>query len=173
MIVIGIDAATRVGIAIGEPGAAPVAWTEKLGEGYQPRLGAALRLTARLIEEHRPGLIAIENSVNVGRFASRDTDNILKGILGCIVGCAYTRSVPVHLIEIATLDKHFVGARQKGRDARKRAYMQRARLLGWQPPDQDACDAMAVWDYACSLTSRAHSISTTPIFAGGATSCQS
>lgn len=165
MIVIGIDAATRLGIAVGAPGAVPIGWSVRLGEGYQPRLAAALTLTAKLIEEHHPVLIGIENSINA-RIANRDTDNVLKGILGCIAGCAWTRNVPVRLVEIATLDKHFVGARQKGRATRKQAYMRRAQLLGWQPPDQDACDAMAVWDYACSLTSRAHGVATTPLFAG-------
>jgi hypothetical protein len=51
----------------------------------------------------------------------------------------------------------------------KQQVIQQCRFLGWHPKDDNAADALALWDYACSRTSGEHAIGTAGMFANAGT----
>lgn len=161
MKILSLDIATRIGIAIGEPNAMPVAWSENLARGLgkspslDERLSRLLALTYRLIKEHQPDLVVAEDKIG-----GKKVNMQLLQMTGCVRGCVRNQGLPsVWLISVATARKHFLGKAYtsrdfphlKGKEAREeiKAMVQRnCRLLGWGDLDQDAADACAVLDFA-------------------------
>ena len=163
-VVIGLDVATQTGIAVGAPGNKPLCWSESLGKDrpHEQRFAQALQLTNRLIKKFDPVLIMIEAPIK-SPHDKTNTNMILMGLIGCIRGLAHTRNIPSRMVEIQTLDKYFLGVAGMRSAERKRAIMHRCEQLAYKVGDQDAADAAAVWDFACSTLSRSHSIATTPL----------
>lgn len=158
MRIVALDVATQCGIAVGSPGSKPKAWSEDLGKGQSEdaRFSKALILTHKLIAEHKPDLIAVEAAVG-GPKASA----YLIGLLACIRGCAFNRSVRIQPYPINSIRRHFLGKALAVRDfpgmshaaAKKQikaAVMARCRLLGWEFTDDNAADGLALWDFACA-----------------------
>lgn len=162
MKVLALDISTRVGIAVGEAGGNPTAWAEVLGKkGDDDRLfSQALVLMSRLIEAHRPDLIAYEGAVGGDR-----TSHYLVGIIACFRGCAANRGVPLVACNIGAIRSHFIGkhitsaqykhlpktkAKAVARAEAKLAVQNRVKMLGWGITGEDECDACAVWDFACA-----------------------
>ena len=148
------------GVAVGKPGNAPTTWSVSLGKvgDDDAKFSHALVLTHKLIEEHRPRLLAIEAPVG-GPKAS----HLLIGLVACIRGVARNRGVAVATYPINSIRKHFMGRALAKRDypalsvyaaqkAMKSEVMQRCRLLGWDVPDDNAADAAALWDFACATS---------------------
>lgn len=182
MIILALDLASVTGIAVGLPGGAPTAWSFDLGAGRSEdhRFSQALVLTHKLIERHKPDLLAIEAPVGGPK-----TSHFLVGLVACVRGCAFNRKVRIESYNIAAIRKHFVGGhvtsaaykhldpkrrKNEARKAGKNLVMNRCRQLGWQCDDDNAADAAALWDYACALESRSHQITSIPgLFAQGRT----
>lgn len=166
-VVIGMDVATATGIAVGEPGAAPVCWTEVLGKrgsSHAERFGRLNRVTSDLIARYNPVLIAIERPIMVPKRDNLAKLELLYGLVGCIRGVASNRGVATMIVNIDKVDRYFLGMSKLKSADRKRAIMTRCLQLGYKPDGQDSADACAVWSYACSTFSRSHSIATTPLF---------
>lgn len=179
MIILALDVATVTGAAVGSPGGKPTAWSIDFGQGKSEdyRFSQALVHTHRLIEHHKPDLVAIEAAIGGPR-----TSHFLVGLVSCIRGCAFNRRVRVETYSVAAIRRHFCGGhvtsaayghlepkkrKAAARSAGKNLVMQRCRQLGWQCDDDNAADAAALWDYACALESRAHQITSLPgLFAG-------
>lgn len=179
MIVLALDLAGVTGVAVGSPGGQPAAWSVDLGKARSEdfRFSQALVLTQKLIQTHKPDLIAIEAPVGGPK-----TSHFLVGLVACVRGCAFNHRVKIESFNIASIRKHFVGGhitssaykhldpkKRKGaaREAGKSLVMQKCRLLGWEAEDDNAADACALWDAACSQLSRSHQISTIGgLFAG-------
>lgn len=174
MIIVALDLASVSGVAAGSPGGRPKAWSVDLGQGRSEdaRFSKALILTHKLIEAHKPDVLAIEAPVGGSK-----TSHFLVGLVACVRGCAFNRGVQVEPYNIASIRKHFCGGhvtsaayghldpkKRKGaaRAAGKNLVMQRCRQLGWEAEDDNAADACALWDYACSLQSRAHQVANLP-----------
>lgn len=157
MKILALDIATNTGVAVGENGSAPVCWSESLGQAPdERRFSNVLRLLDRLIDEHKPDLIAIEAAIG-GKHASQ----YLIGLVACVRGCAYLNNIQSEVYYLASIRKHFLGKALSVRDfpamtrgnakrAIKKAVMDRCALLGWKVSDDDAADAAALWDYAMS-----------------------
>lgn len=167
MKIIALDLATKCGVAIGCPGNAPVFSTEilgKAGEAHGARFAQAVRMMNRLIKEHEPDFIALEAPIGVHGGGSKKRPEVLMGLRACVMAVAHMRHVPFEQYEVRTIRKHFLGNGGLNRAAAKAAAIKRCQMLGWNPKNDDEADAGALWDYACALNSRAHSISTTPLF---------
>lgn len=179
MILLALDLASVTGVAVGSPGGAPTTWSVDLGKARSEdlRFSQALILTHKLIERHKPDLIAIEAPVGGPK-----TSHFLVGLVACVRGCAFNRKVRIEAYNIASIRKHFCGGhitsaayghlepkrrKNAARAAGKNAVIQRCRQLGWTVDDDNAADAAALWDYACALESRAHQISSLPGLFGG------
>jgi hypothetical protein len=183
MIILALDLASVTGIAVGSPGGAPTAWSVDLGAGRSEdhRFSQALVLTHKLIEAHKPDLLAIEAPIG-----GKTTSHFLVGLVACVRGYAHNRKVRVVRKEVAEIRKHFLGghitsahykhiknprqAKEAARNAGKAAVMQRCKALGWDAQDYDAADACALWDLVAALESRSHQITSIPgLFAQGRT----
>lgn len=161
MKILALDIATTTGIAIGNAGDVPQAWSERLGEkkDEDELFSNSIRFTSDLIVLHRPDLIAYEGAVGGDR-----SSHFLVGMIACIRGSARNRGVKVMACNIGAIRKSFIGqhitsANYKHLPARKRKAAARAhiksavqtacKMRGWGDLDEDAADACAVWEYAC------------------------
>lgn len=166
-MIIGLDVATTTGIAVGDPGSKPLCWSECFGKtaSHDIRFSEALKLTKRLIDKYQPRAIFLEAPI-LKRRDKKANLVLLFGLQASIRAWAQIKGVPCKGIEIPTMDKHFIGMSGMKSKDRKDAIAARCRQLGWTCPDQDSADAAAIWDYGCSLQSRAHSLATSPLFGG-------
>lgn len=157
MLVLALDIATTTGIAVGNAGGAPRAWSHHLGKASKPeRFSHMLRLTSDLIEEHKPDLVAVEEPSH-GQFE----DASLVGLWACAQGVAANRGIEAESWPVPSIRKHFLGRhytarsfpdlpRAKAKAKIKALVVERCRVLGWGDMDADAADAAALWDFACS-----------------------
>ena len=164
MKIVALDIATRTGIAVGEAGGRPV-WSEvdlgKVPNGR--RFSNVLRLTHELIAQHKPDLIVVEAAIG-GPKASA----YLIGLVACVEGCAFNRSVAFEKAHLGTIRKHFLGKSLsvksfpglKAPDAKRAIKAQvigRCHVLGWKVDTDNQADACALWDYAGATYGRAQS----------------
>lgn len=167
MKVAAFDIATVTGVCVGEACATPKAWSHDLGKGaHEMRFARITQLVWSVCKEHRPNLVAIEAPVGGPK-----TSHLLVGLWACATGAALLAGCKVEKHNIGAVRSHFLGRNPTTRDfpgmskvAAKRAMkaqvMHRCNMLGWQVEDSDSADAAAVWDYACSLQSKAHQMKT-------------
>jgi hypothetical protein len=167
MKLLALDIATTIGIAVGEVGGSPKAWSETIGKKSDDDdllFSRALSLTSRLISQHEPDLIAYEGAVGGDR-----TSHYLVGIIANVRGCARNRGIETISCNIGAIRKHFIGrhitsadyphlpkSRRKAQ-ARKDAKLEvqkRCKLLGYGDLAEDPADACAVWDYAAATRGR-------------------
>ena len=153
LAVLAFDTATLTGVAYGRAGETPRAWSVDLGKvAWEARFSKTLRMTAHYIDKFRPDLVAVEAFVG-GPKANTD----LAGLVACVKGEAHRRGVPVVAYYPATIRKYFLGGVPRSSQGQVKALvMAKCRMLGWNVPDNDAADALALWDFACSQHSRAH-----------------
>ncbi|TNE62195.1 MAG: hypothetical protein EP341_00340 [Sphingomonadales bacterium] len=156
---VALDIATHTGIAVGDSGGSPKAWSVDLGKGRSEdaRFSEVLRLTDGLIKTHEPDFIAVEAPIG-GKHANA----FLIGLASNVRGCAFNRGVKCKVVYPATVRKHFLGKAKTSKDfpgltqakakiAIKQEVLARCRLLKWDVPDLDAADAAATWDWACAV----------------------
>ena len=157
MKIIAFDIARNTGIAIGETGGDPKAWSINLGATHDQRFAKALQITSKLIRAHKPDLIVIEDVVGRAK-----TPHVNVMIIGCVRGVAHDRKVPVKMYDVAEIRKHFLGrnvtkrdfpnmTQNQSRKAIKALVIKRCQLLNWDVKNDDQADACAIWDYAASL----------------------
>jgi Holliday junction resolvasome RuvABC endonuclease subunit len=164
MKILAFDLATKCGVAVGYLGGKPSAWSVDLGRNIEEgqRFARALRMTERYIRDHAPDLVAIEAPVG-----GRDASAFLIGLIACVEAQSIRMGLRVVKYYPGSIRRHFLGKALTSRDfpsksksaakaAIKGAVMAKCRLIGWPYTDADACDAMALFDYAASLESRSH-----------------
>ena len=174
MKVLAFDTAISTGCAFGVAGDKPRAWSVSFGKSSdEDRFSKAIRMTASYVERFQPDLVAVEAPVG-----GREASALLIGLCACVKGEATRLGVRVVSYYPATVRKHFVGKALTARDfpaltrgaakkAIKGAVIARCNLLGWQIDDPDAADAAALWDFAASMESRSHQMTTVGgLFAG-------
>jgi hypothetical protein len=156
MLIWALDLATQMGWASGEPGGTLTYGSVRLSRegGDEFDIGAS---ALRFLGEHwiafRPDVVVIEapmNSAQAGKMTNARTQLILQGLYFQCGSMARRLGVPrVTVANVQTVRKHFVG---QGRPQNpKLAVMNRCRLLGFKPQDDNAADAIALWDYAASI----------------------
>lgn len=166
MKVVALDVATQTGVAVGNSGGDPKAWSVDLGKGHseEMRFSEILRLTHGLIATHKPDLLVVEAPIG-GKNASA----FLIGLVACVRGCAFNQGTKCLTVYPSTVRKHFMGKSKTARDfpalsaakaklAIKNEIYKRCRSLRWDVDDLDAADAAATWDWACAVHGRAQSI---------------
>lgn len=149
MKLLAFDTATRTGVAIGSAGSVPRAFSVDLGKMDWPvRFSRTLIMTRKLIEEHKPDLVAVEQFVGGPKANSN-----LVGLVACVQGEATRLGVEVVSYYPATIRRHFLGG-IRSKAPIKSQVMSKCRMLNWPSDDSDACDALALWDYALAAHSR-------------------
>ena len=89
------------------------------------------------------------------------TARMLMGLTGVVEEMIYTgnakgyfaRRVDVREATVAQIRVHFIGSNHRKRDVAKQQTILKCRRLGWKPIDDNAADALALWDYqrACLI----------------------
>jgi Holliday junction resolvasome RuvABC endonuclease subunit len=169
MIIVALDLASQTGVAVGEPASKPILFTEKLGLSgchHGERMAEAMRMMNRIIKQYEPSLIVLEAPLKLPGTRA-DIEQVLMGLRGCVMGVAHMHHIQFEQHAVQTIRKHFIGHGRLKRKAAKAATIARCKQLGWNPRNDDEADAAALWDLACSHTSRAHSLAGTPLFGGG------
>lgn len=171
-MILCLDIATQCGVAYGLPGSAPTTLSVDLGQGRDEnaRFAKALRLIDGLIRDQKPTLVVVEAPVKGPRASP-----FLIGLVAIVRACCGCRGVPVETYEIATVRRHFLGhhltsasfqhlppnrRKAAARKEIKEAVIDRCRMLGWEVEDDNAADAAALYDLACSRASHAHAVMT-------------
>lgn len=155
MKVLAFDLATHTGVAVGDAGGKPTTWSvDMTGLSDDARFATIIGMTADLIVEHDPDIVAVEEPVG-----GRDANAFLIGLAACARGEASRQGRRVAVHHSATVRRQFLGFTPRVRDypgvtlyAAKKAIKGRiiaqCRQLGWAVDDDDAADAAALWWYA-------------------------
>lgn len=156
--ILGLDPATRTGVAFGAPGQTPQLWTENFGgedATWVEIYANATYWLADFLRTRSPAAIAIEEPVPpsaIKGFTNHATTMVTIGLFGVftgIIGCKKIKLIPVR---IQTWRKHFLGAGNgnlKTKEA-KQAALRRCRQLGWEAPGHDAAEAGGIFDWGCA-----------------------
>lgn len=159
--IMGLDIGRLLGVAIGEPGGVPRSSTVILAKPRGELAEQAGNLIAFLDQRfraERPKLVAKEAPFSLAAFRDHAvSEAVVRSAYGlhCVVlGMCRRFGIPCHDAHESSVTKHFTGrGRHGGRSHRKRAILERCRLLGYVPldcADEDRADACAVWDWACA-----------------------
>lgn len=173
MKVMSLDIATNMGVAVGMSGGDPRAWSVHLGQAPdERRFSKLLGITAKLLAEHTPDLVAVEAPIG-----GKTKSDYLIGLAACVRGVCANRGVRVEVCNIATVRKHFLGkhftakhfpgrSHAAAKNAIKVQVIARCGLLGWHVEDHDAADAAAIWDFACATWARSQAAPLGDLFSG-------
>lgn len=170
MIILGADLSTKTGVAYDEGGAVRL-------EGFRSATSSEndfgdLFLSfdvwwRALLSRVAPAVVAFESPMRVighGKSTmktSQTTIRILFGLATIAELRAHERGIEVYEVNISTVKRQFAG---DGR-ADKKAMIARARLLGYDPRDDNQADAVAVWQYVKCVKEPSWAPRSTPLFA--------
>jgi Holliday junction resolvasome RuvABC endonuclease subunit len=151
MKILAFDPATAMGVAIGDAQDGPLCHTERLGEQgkhHGQRFLQSQIMTARLIKQHKPDLIALEQAIVSGVKGGEQRAQLAFGLRACIMSVAFKANIRVVEYPVQTIRKHFIGNGALKRNEAKSAVMIRCKQLGWHVTNDNEADAAAVWEYA-------------------------
>ena len=169
MIICGLDIATKCGWAVGQPGTKAAFGAINLARESDDE-GAVFeafeRFLAELLMTHCVTHLCCEetyvprppirfNSAAPAFKAPPMNPAVLYRLFGLRAIArliARKRGIVYREIPIGKLSRAFTGtARHGGRDAKKRATMEMAKLRGYDVRNSDEADAVSVWEYGCGL----------------------
>jgi len=150
MKIMAFDLATNTGIAIGDARDRPYCHSERLGQSghlHGARFFQAFSMTARLIKQHSPDLIVIEQPIASGVTGAASRVQLAMGLRASVMAVAYGRGIKCEEYPVQSIRKHFIGNAKMKRTEAKAATIERCKLLGWHVANDNEADAAAVWDY--------------------------
>ena len=147
------DLATVTGAAIGAETEAPFTFTEKLGDpgsDHGARFLQCSLVVSRIIKEHRPDLIAIEEPIASGPAGDKNRAFVLIGLRAAVALVAWHREVAFVEYPPGAVRSYFLGqmAVGKRRAALKDMLVEHCASYGWSVDNDDEADAVALWAYA-------------------------
>jgi crossover junction endodeoxyribonuclease RuvC len=168
--VLALDLASVSGWAQGAPGETPRSGSIRfapVGSSHEAVFAGAVKWMADWLQVSRPKIVVFEaplpSSFMRGR-TNADTAMLLFGLPAVIGAVAYMRGVyDIRKGRVDDVRQHFIGQRRMPGAQAKRAVMNKCRLLGWNPTDNNAADALALWDYQCSLVAPRYAMRSTPM----------
>ena len=168
--ILALDLATKTGWACDGPEGRPMSGVLRLpksggdaADGYEFGM-AYCRLEQFLIGRFRidrPDIVAMEAPIPGGHVKTTYVTMRLLYGLPAVTECVCTRwGIPIREIRVQAVKRHMTG---NGR-CDKQAVIKMCRLFGWDPEDDNAADALAVWSYQKSLIDPTWSPRSTPLF---------
>ena len=149
---LALDLATTVGWARAEDRHAPSCGTFRLpscGENYGLYAAEFRVWLNNQITAFEPHHIVFESPIHIASDALPTVRKLYSLCTLTELAC-WDRSVKVAEAHVKTVRTHFLGRKFwevfKGRDAQKRAVIAECRARGWEPPDDNAADALALLD---------------------------
>ena len=180
-LVLALDLATTSGWALGRVGSRePACGSTRFGSkgaSQQMIFMHCMEWITEFLKDRHPDLIAIEDALPIqaiarsrggwSRAMARAPNSLLAGldaIVQAVAGKAGIYKINKH--QVALVRSHFIGSNTHPRDEAKFYTERKCRSLGWMPNDDNAADALALWDFQCSLIDPTHGIRNTPLFRG-------
>ncbi len=161
---------TGYAFALDERAPAPRASSWTGGDhGDIPRSCAEIaQSVAQLCGLIKPAVCVIEAPLQIahGGFSSGHIVLLLTSMFGAAAGSAHAAGCRVYPANVQTWRKHFVGAARPQNP--KRVTIDRCKLIGWEPKNDDEADAMGLWHYGMSVYFKHWRQVGTPMFARGA-----
>ena len=181
MLILALDLATEVGFCLGVAGESPsrvgAARLKKPTEDHGV-LGRNLWcLILDLSAFGMPDMVVIDAAMHAAAKSEKGNGGFSVETAWLLVGAVYgfcgPHWIPVRESHVQTVRKHFTGrARYGSRQEAKRAVIDRAHLLGLLPKtskNDNAADAIAVWDWACATFARGRTARPLHLFGESAT----
>jgi hypothetical protein len=173
MIILALDLATNSGFAIGVPEEpmpiyGSVAFA-KPGASVDAILGNAQVWLIETLKRERPDLIVYEKPLPNFRRIGQTNSNatlILNALPGILRACAFNLGLYNKVRDVTVLDvrNHFLGSCKLERKKAKALTIKICNGLGWKPQDDNAADALAIWNYQCSRLKPELALRATPLF---------
>jgi crossover junction endodeoxyribonuclease RuvC len=158
--VLALDLAHRAGWALGfpedtHPESGSVRFAKEGSSLAAVLSGCRLYLRDFLSVHPEVGLVVFE-SPNVGLHMRGRTNaksiRMLIGLASVTEELLYTLGgYDVREAQVKDIRTHFLGNNKAKRAEAKELTIAKCRMLGWQPVDDNAADALAAWDYQTSL----------------------
>ena len=171
-MILALDLATTTGWAIGEPGEQPESGVLRFGRGNTTHGQIAAEAIAWMIEflsDRRPEQIVFEQPLPpnfTGGHTTLNTAMITMGLPFLLQGIAYKLGMfNVEAVRVSDVRIFFIGANMKSAEA-KQATFDRCQKLGFNPADDNASDALALWCFQCAKVKPELAHKLTPLFGG-------
>lgn len=150
MLIVALDLATTVGVAVGDTDANPRAHTVSVGAGgsQASKFVQMRQITTRLIRDHSPDVIALEEAIITGPAGYRTRLETALGLRTAVLIAAYATNTRVVEYSVTSIRAHFAGKGAAKKGQGKILTMDRCKRLGWPFENEDEADAYAVWAYA-------------------------
>lgn len=167
--ILALDIATCTGWARGKVGEQPICGSIRFRNTPASRpFGDALEHFRQLLQaKPRPDLVMIERMLPPSAFHGATgfkTFLLLAGLRGVVFSVIDRLGIENGEANVGDVRQHFISDRCAGRERAKRETVQRCRALGWQPADDNAGDALALWSYACSIIDPSLALKVVPLF---------
>jgi hypothetical protein len=169
-VVLALDLATETGFAIGRPGDEPQSGTVRFaskGASHNAIAGGALAWLIAFTKEHPCDLAVIEQEVRKRQHwkSSTESDDITRGLIFMARGVLYERGIyKIELAAVNSVRKFFLGEGNMPREEAKHRTVMRCRAMCWDPADDNAADALAMWAYQCALIDPVQGTAHSPLF---------
>jgi crossover junction endodeoxyribonuclease RuvC len=174
MQVLALDLASVSGWAVGEPGGKPAHGSHRFaraGASHEAIFAGAVKWINGLLNEYEPRVVVWEAPLAgfKGGKTTVDVTTILFGLPAVIGAVVYLRGVyDIRKADTRDVRHHFIGCNPKRAQA-KPMVMQKCRAMGWAVKDDNEADALATWQYVCSILDPKLAIAPTPLFQRGET----
>jgi hypothetical protein len=160
MRVLAFDLATTTGWASGQIGGQPVSGSKRLappGSDHDLVFANMLRFAKELIEVEQPDRVVFEAPIAsmIRGKTTIHTVELLIGLPAVLQATTNLLGVSVRQASISEVRSHFIGTHRLKSDEAKAAVMARCRQLGWTFVDNNAADALALWDFQCGVINAA------------------
>jgi Holliday junction resolvasome RuvABC endonuclease subunit len=170
-LVLALDLATETGWALGRPGdlkpdSGTVRFASK-GASHAAISGGALEWMIEFSKERACDEVVIEQEVRKKKTweSSTDADDITRGLIFMARGVLFKRGVyRLTMAPVNTVRKFFLGDGSLEREQAKHRTVQRCTALGWEPADDNAADALAIWAWRCAMIDPLQGTNLTPLF---------
>lgn len=172
MIVLALDLATVTGWARGVPGGDPAYGSLRIAAKGASHSAVFGKFGEWLIKEtageRRPDQIVYEAPI-IAKWGktNADTNIILQGLPAIVEMVAWMRGIyntNLQRVHVSKVRSYFIGRERLERKEAKQLTMRKCKLLRWDPQDDNAGDALALWSYRCAQIDYRTSIKVTPLF---------
>lgn len=168
--VLALDLATETGWALGRPGDdEPLSGTirfAKKGASHNAISGKAIEWLIDFTTEHGIDEAVIEEEVHKPQHKSSTSSNaVTHGLIWNARGVLWLRGIyKIEMAPVNSVRKFFLGDGNLPREEAKHRTVQRCRALCWNPADDNAADALAIWAWRCAMIDPTVGAGMSPLF---------
>jgi crossover junction endodeoxyribonuclease RuvC len=174
-VILALDLAGRTGWAVGNIYVrVPISASVRFGSPGAS-LGAVFSdcrsTVAALLSTYLPDIVVFEAPMVPGHMGGRTNVTTIRQLIGLasvVEEICFSRQIyDVREARVVDIRRHFLGSIRHKRVAAKALTIAACRRLGWNPADDNAADALALWHYQASLFEPKLALQTSPLFRRG------